>query len=250
MKGLFFQQQLEFRLDVPGDSFLQGASIPCSLKVRNHGETPAVIATPTLWLAVGNLKKVKAKDPSAFEVAARAELEAGVAIAPKSEYDYSHSFLSDHNFSITDKSVSPYLLYGNSVNIAELGQLLVTFTLHPHVSAIFDTFTTVFSFVSKGISWKDGWTTAKLKAPDSARMSFVDELAFSARLEGDLIRLRYVFTVKKFDTSTTTVGVKKGKTEVSQTWPSSEYLFGGGFVQQQYVESMIEGALAEVSSGF
>jgi hypothetical protein len=47
----------------------------------------------------------------------------------------------------------------------------------------------------------------------------------------------------------TTVNVKKGKTEVHQEWPTSEYLFGGGFVQQQYVERMIDAALAEVSSG-
>ena len=39
------------------------------------------------------------------------------------------------------------------------------------------------------------------------------------------------------------------KTEVLQRWEPAEYLFGAGYVQQNFIERLIEAALAEVSSG-
>jgi hypothetical protein len=249
MRGLFIQQPFEFRLDVQGDSFVQGQSVPCVLRVKNHGDAPGVLQSPALALTLANLKKVKGKDQTAFEELSRAELERGVEVAPKAEAAFEHTFTLDMNAPITDKSQSPYLLYGNSESVSELGQLLLTVNVHPHLRAIFDTFTTVFSFIPKGESSKNGWTSVKLKPPESRRMSFVEELNLSARFEDDSLALRYVFSVKKFDTSVTKVEVKKGKADVLQSWSAAEYLFGGGFVQQQYVEHMINLALAEVSSG-
>jgi hypothetical protein len=249
MRGLFLQQPFEFRLDVKGENFVQGQPVECILRVKNHAAEPKAVANPKLILALANLKKVKAKDPTAFEVLAEVELERGVEVAANGEYLFEHTFPTDLNAPITDKAQSPYLLYGNSEPLSELGQLLLTVNLHPNLKAIFDTLTTVFSFVPKGESSKNGWTSVKLKPPESRRMSFVEELNLSARFEAESLSVKYVFSVKKFDTAMTTVNVKKGKTEVHQEWPTSEYLFGGGFVQQQYVERMIDAALAEVSSG-
>jgi hypothetical protein len=249
MRGLFLQQPFEFRLDVKGDHFTQGQSVECVLKVKNHAAEPKTITCPRLLLTLASLKKVKAKEPSAFEVLTPVELERGVEVAANGEYVFEHTFALARNCPITDKAQSPYLLYGNAEQHGELGQLLLTVNLDPHLKAIFETFTTLFSFVPKGESSKNGWTSVKLKPPESRRLSFVEELNLSARFEDDSLSLKYLFSVKKFDTGMTSVNVKKGKTEVQQSWPTSEYLFGGGFVHQQYVEKMIDAALAEVSSG-
>jgi hypothetical protein len=248
MRGVFIQQPFEFRLEVPGDSFVQGSSVSCTLTAKNHGDAAAMLETPTLVLALANLKKVKAKDVSGFEAVVSPELERGVEVAAKGEYSFKHSFDLQLNAAITDKGQSPYLLYGNASEVAGLGQLMLTVSPHPHLRAIFDTMTSMFSFVAKGETWKDSWTCARFKPPESRRMSFVEELSLSARHTAEALELRFVFLVKKFDTSMTKVEVKKGKAEVCQTWPRAEYLFGGDFLNQEYAEKMIDSALGEVSS--
>jgi hypothetical protein len=78
----------------------------------------------------------------------------------------------------------------------------------------------------------------------------VEELNLSAALESDSsMLLCFVFTVKKFDHSAAKVAVKKGKVEVVRRLDPAQYIFGGGFVRQEFIESEIEIALSEVSSG-
>lgn len=248
MRGITIQSPLEFRLEVLGDSFVQGAQVPCKLSVKNHGTTPAVLGDLSLILAVGNLKKVKAKDAAAFEPLVSAEVERGIEVAPGAECSHDHTFQLDRNVAITDKTQSPYLLYGNSAEPQQLGQLLVTVTPHPHIRSVFDSMTTVFSFINKGETSKGGWATAKLKAPDSRRLATLEELNLSCHFDGDALEVRYAFSVKKFEGVAVMMEVKKGKREVVQRWEPSEYLFGGGFVRQEFVERSVEQALEPVSS--
>ncbi len=249
MRGLFLQNSTEVRLDVQGDSFEQGQAVPCTLTLTNRGSQAVTLAAPTLRLALGDAKLVKAKDPAAFLAISSAELARGLELLPGRAEALSHSFQLDINAPISEKAKSPFLLYGESNEVSSLGQLPLTVVPHKHLRAIFDTFTTVFGFVTKGESSKNGWTSVKLKPPESRAMSFVDEVNLSARFNDDELQLSFLFSVKKLDASQATVGVRKAKTEVSQRWPRANLLFGGDFVRQEFVEEKIRDALAEVSSG-
>ena len=249
MRGLFLQQPLELRLEVSGDTFNQGAAVPCRMVIKNHGSVLVILDALALNLALGALKKVKAKQDGAFEVTKQGELEHATELAPHAELSFSHTFTLDINSPISDKAQSPYLLYGNSAQIALLGQLPLTVTVHPHIRTIFETMGTVFNFVNRGETSKNGWTSVKLKPPESRRLSFVDELNLSCRFHGEALEVRYIFTVKKFATSMVKVEIRMDKTEVLQRWEPAEYLFGAGYVQQTFIERLIEAALAEVSSG-
>lgn len=249
MRGLFIQRSLEFRLDVQGDTFEQGQPVACTLKVVNRGPTAVTLISPTLSLALGDLKAVKAKDPVAFEPIEQAELERDVELAPGAELAMQHTFNLGVNAPIAEKSRSPYLLYGDSDDVTALGQLPLAVTPHKYLRTIFDTLTTVFSFIPKGESSKNGWTTVALKPPDSRSMSFVDQLALSARFVNEDLEVSFLFSVKKLDASQTKVGVKKAKTEVTQTWKRADLLFGGEFIRQEFVEARVQEALNEVSSG-
>lgn len=206
------------------------------------------LETPAIVLTEANLKKVKAKDEGAFETVASAELERGVEVAAKSEVRFEHTFELGRNVAITDKSQSPYVLYGTGSSPAALGQLLLTVNPHSHIRSIFDSLTTVFSFVNKGESSKGGWTTAKLKAPDARKFSMVEELNLSCRFDGDTLEVRYLFSVKKFEGVAVTMEVRKGKKEILQQWQPSDYLFGQGFIRQEYVEKAVEEALSAVAT--
>lgn len=250
MRSMFIQSPLEFRLEVQGDAFVQGASIPCLLTVKNHGSAPTALPELTLRLALGKLKKVKAKDPGAFEMLSVGEVERGGDVPPGAELSFQYTFTLDKNSPVSDKSSSPYILFGNSSEISSLGQLLLTVAPHPHIRSVFDSLTTTYSFLNKGESWKAGETTAKLKAPDAKRFSMVEELNLSCKFDGDALLLNYSFTVKKFENVMVKVSVQRGKTEVAQRWERSGYIFGDGFVRQEYVEKMVDEALSVVSSGF
>lgn len=249
MRGLFIQKSLEFRLDVQGDSFEQGQAVACTLKIINRGTESTTLKSPTLRLAVGDVKLVKAKDPGAFTTLATAEIEQAVELASGAEFVAAHTFTLDRNCPITEKAKSPFLLYGDAACDADLGQLPLTVTAHTYLQAIFDTLTTVFSFIPKSQTSKGGWTTIKLRPPESRAMSFVDELNLSMRFTEDSLEVSFLFSVKKFDASQTKVGVRKDKTELKQSWAPQEYLFGGEFIRQEFVEAKLQEALAEVSSG-
>jgi len=249
MRGLFLSRSIEFRLDVQGDTFEQGQSVVCNLKFINRGAGPIILASPTLRLALGDQKLVKAKDPAAFELLLQAEVERGIELAPGAEFSASHTFNLDLNFPITDKAKAPFLLYGDSENVTELGQLPLTVTPHKHLRMIFDTLSTVFSFLPKGESSKNRWTSVKLKPPESRSMSLVDELNLEVRFNNDGLELVYCFNVKKLDASQAKVGVRKAKTEVKQVWSRQDFLFGGDFIRQEFVEAKIKEAISEVSSG-
>jgi hypothetical protein len=250
MRGVTIQNQLELKLECPIDFATQGDRVPCSLTVKNHGSEPVPLAQLSLELALGNLKKVKAKDADAFESLAEAELDRSLVVAPGAHVTVSWEFALDRNAPISEKNQTPFLLYGNSDTKTSLGQLQLTVKAHPHYRAIFDTCETVFSLINKGESWKDGYTNVKYKAPDLRKFSLVDEIVVGVRFVEDSLEVVYSFKVKKLEATSTNLNFKKGKAEVVQTWGPQEYLFGGGFIRQEFIERMLDEAFSVVATGF
>ena len=76
---------MEYRLEVKGDDFYQGDSLPCQLSVKNHGIAAANLEGAFLKLAVGDLKKVKEKKEDAFDEIQEIALPALAAVEPGKE---------------------------------------------------------------------------------------------------------------------------------------------------------------------
>jgi len=249
MRGVFIQKPLEFRLEVPLDVASQGENVPCTVTVKNHGAESIPLAHISLELALGDLKRVKAKSDDAFQLISAASFDRSASVAPGAQSVFTHEFSLDRNAPISSKNSTPYLLYGDAEQRAMLGQLPLTVKMHPYYRSIFDTFETVFSFINKGESWKDGYTSVKYKAPDLRKLSLVEEMNVSIKFVDDSLEVVYAFKIKKFEAGAQSLNVKKGKAEVVQSWAPSDYLFGGNFIRQEYVDKMIEEALAVVSTG-
>ena len=250
MRSVYIQKPLEFRLEVPLEAATQGEAVPCTVKVKNHGSEPSALPQFSLVLGLGVLKKVKAKADDAFEVLSRAELDRSHVVSPGAELVSAWEFQLDRNAPVSDKNQTPFLLYGNSEELSNLGNIPLTVQMHPHLRAVFDTCETVFSLINKGETWKDGYTNVKYKAPDLRKFSLVDEIVIGVRFVDDSLELIYTFKVKKIDATAHSLNFKKGKAEVSQTWTPQDYLFGGGFIRQEFVEKMLDEAFAVVATGF
>jgi hypothetical protein len=251
MRSIFIQKPLEFRLEVPIEFGGQGDPAPCTLSVRNHSEERVPLSELSLQLALGDLKKVKAKDAQAFRVLATAELDRSAVLMPNASLSVVWDLVLDINAPITDKAQSLFFLYGNSSSTSLLGQLPLTVKMHPHLRAIFDTCETVFGLSNRGESWRDGFTTVKFQAPDLRKFSLVDEISIGARfVDGGAVELIYNFKVKKIAATAHSLNFKKGRVEVAQTWRSEEYLFGGGFIRQDFIDKSLEEAFSAVATGF
>jgi hypothetical protein len=249
MRGVIIENGLELKLEVPGDGFIQGESVACSLTVKNHTSSPMSLAHLSLRLAQGTLKLVKAKDPKAFQEVALATLGSPEEIGAGSTAQFSYTFQLQENCLVTEKNQSLFLIYGSQSDGNTGGQLPLSVTPHTYIVEVFRTLEMVYSFVPKGISWKDGYTIMKFTPPNNRDLMLVEELNLGVVRDGGNLRTRYSFKVKKFDTGGAGVAVKKGKTEFEYTLTPDQYLFGGGFINQESVEASINTALKEVSTG-
>jgi len=250
MRGVTINNQLEFRLESPIEYATQGDQVSCVLTVRNHGDEPSLLDKLSLELTLGALKKVKTKDGDAFTPLTQAQVDKSLVASPGVPVTVLWEFELDRNTPISDKNQTSFLLYGNSENRSLLGQLQLAVKMHPYVRAIFDTCETVFSLIHKGGSWKDGYTFVKYKAPDLRKFSLVEEILIGVRFVEDSLQVVYTFKVKKIDATAHSLNFKKGKAGVAQTWGSQDYLFGGGFIRQEFVEKMLDEAFSTVATGF
>lgn len=249
MRGLFIQHQLEFLVEAQGEGWHQEDRLSCALSVKNRGASPQPLADPGLYLALGDIKKIKQKDPAALKVVAAAELQAPAELAPGTQVKCPWEFVIDKNAAITDKGQSLYLVFGSGQSLETMGQLPVTVQPHPHIQVLLRILETTFRFVVKGQKSSKGRVQVKLKPSTAKRFTTVDDLVLSCWFEGEELVLHYLFHIKKFEATAATIGVAKKQREFDQRLTVSQYLFPGGAVNHEPLEAAVSEALKEIESG-
>ena len=244
MRGVFLQQQLEFRLNVDGDSFKQGDTLPCTLTIHNHTDTAQDISNLKLALAHGDIKKVRSKVADAFSILEEAKLGADNEITAGEELQFSWSCTLDKNATVTDKTQSLYLLFGNSQNINTLGQLLITIQPHPVIESIITTLSSTFQFVTKSYKSSKSGLAIKIAPSSATRFAMLDLLTLTVKFENETLQLKYLFDLKKFEATALSLAVGKNKITVHQTL---ENYIQDGYINHSYIESKIEEAFKEAN---
>jgi len=247
MKGVFIHNQLEYRVEVRADDFCQGDSLPCVVSVKNHGSSSQTLSKLRLDLALGDIIKVRDKKEAAFTILCSAECPAPNGIAAGECKSVEWTFKLDENCPISDKSQSLYLLYGSGDADGALGQLPISVRPQRYIQQILGIFESFFQFVLKGCKSADGWVKAKLKPSNARRLSYVEELVLGFRFEDQTLVLRYVFRVKRLQTSGLAVGVKKVKTTVEQRLEPGTYTLTAQHVDHEVIKTKIEEALSTVA---
>lgn len=250
MKGVFFKQPLEFRLEVKGDEWQQGESLSCVLTVKNHGGSSQSLSGLFLHLAQGSIKSVREKAPDAFQVTSSAQFDNTGNVEAGSELSFPWTFALDKNCTISDKAQGVFLLCGIGTPADAAGVLTITVLPHAHIEAILTFLENSFSFVLKGQKSKKGWVEAKLKPPSGKDYPTLEHLLLSFHFNEDTLLLKYCFNLKTIQaTASATVHVAKAKRDLEQQFQASEYLFPGGqAVNHEPVEKALGEALATVKS--
>ena len=239
MKGVSFQNPLEFNVSVEGEKWNQGDELSGMLTVKNRGTLSVSQGNIRLHLAWGELKKVRAKAPGAFKLLQTASLPTDVMLSPDREATLSWKFPTDPNCAITDSSGSLFLLYGQGSVPETLAQLQLP--IHPHLllQDFLKVLTTDFRFVIKTTKSGKDSVEVKLAPPGSRGFAAVDFLSLSLRLSGETLAAEYVFHVKKIEASAATLAVKKLKRELAQSLTPDLYRLPSGRTNFEYLESMI-----------
>jgi hypothetical protein len=249
VKGVFFKQPLEFRLEVKGDEWRQGESLSCVLSVKNRGASSQPLSGLYLHLAQGNIKSVREKADDAFEITSSARFDAVSSVEPGGESSFPWTFELHKNCTISDKMQGIFLLCGIGALSDAAGQLTVVVLPHAHIEAVLSFLENSFSFVLKGQKSKKGWLEAKLKPPAGKDYPTLEHLFLSFCFNEETLHLKYCFHLKTIQaTASTTVHVGKAIRELEQELHSSKYLFPGGQINHEPLESVIAEALALVKS--
>lgn len=248
MRAMFVHQGSQYQLEVAGEEYIPGDTLTGTLKVKNHGASALALSNVFVTLALGNVKKAKAKDEDAFEPIVTPDLQASGELSPGQEASFPFSVTLDINSPVTEKNQSLFFLFGSQEDSGAKSELRVTVLRHPHLRTIHEILESSFQCVFKGERSSDGWLLAKFSPSSSRRLSLVNEFTVKSRFDGEALDMEYVFNVKQFDTSATALNVKKGKNVVAQKLAPSDYLLPGGFLNHDSVSAKISEAISTVST--
>ena len=215
MKGVSFQNGIEFRVVVEGESWAQGDPISATLEATSKNNS-AGRSPLHLFLAEGTDKKVKLKSPDAFKI-----LEKSTAV----NSPLSLKFQLPTDTRISDLKGSLYVVYGGSEQLETLGQLRLNIIPHQHLRDLIDILVMHFRFAQKGSSaGKKGMTDFKLDPPASKDWASLELLTVQLQLTEATVEAVFQFHRKEIDPKKSGLSSVVVKRDIGRTWDLKQML--------------------------
>jgi hypothetical protein len=209
MKGMSFQNGIEFRVTLDGESWLQGETI--------HGRVESKPASKGLiYLAEGLDKKVKAKSADAFIILQELKFEAP-------PFDWKFQLPVDAR--ISDKAGALYLLYGRDENTEKSGQLRLNILPNSLVKDLIELLSTHFRFPLKAtVAGKKGVTEFKFDPPSGKDWSMLESLVLLIKTSEKELDCKFQFQRNEVDATKGGLSTKSVKREVNRCWIKNEII--------------------------
>lgn len=210
MRGLSFQNGIEYKVNIEGESWAQGDSI----SIRLESKTPSSL---TLILAEGVDKKVKLKSADAFTILEKFSSDT----SPLDQV-----IQLPLNSPISDKSGSLYVLYGKGDESPEkLGQLRLNIIPHLHLRDLIEVMTSHFRFAQKTTSaTKKNEVEVKLDPPGSKEWTSLELLTLKLLVTEETIEAHFQFNRSEIDPMKGRLAKVMVKREMERSWPLSELI--------------------------
>ncbi len=231
MKGMNFQNGVEFRIQVEGETWAQGDTLRGVLVSKPEQKLRVV-------LAEGIDKKVKSKTEGAYRI-----LDEKTSDSGSIQWEFP---LSRHS-RISDKTASLYLLYGQSADLVSLGSLRLNIEAHPHLIDLMEVITHHFRFASKSISMgKHDFVEAKFSPPQAREWASLEFLSLQMKMSDTEIELQFLFQRKSIDATAGNLSAKVVKKSYSRTLALKKLLheFNQRVNKDQFTE-VVESVIAE-----
>ncbi len=216
MKGVSFQNGIEFRLTIAGESWSQGDTLSCTLDALSKNVDSAPKLPVRCFLAAGIDKKVKAKTEGAFEV-----LKEFLTENCPQQWDFEIGLDSR----ITDTKGSLYLLYGNSPTLESLGHLRLNILPHLWIREISEILNSHFRFVTPTTyTGKKGFTDLFFKPPSSRDWASLVELELKMKVTGSDIEAIFHFHRSEIDALKAGTQKKSVTKTVERVWTKTKII--------------------------
>lgn len=243
MRSTFFQQPLEYQLEVEGENWDQGGIIKGKLRVRNMSAAAVNVKTVQIVLAHGLIKAIKEKGEVGWEIQQKRLISKDISLQPGGEQSSEWSFDLPTDCPITDKQGGLFLLFGDDDVLSAGGRLDLKIQLHPILQSFLQTFTTQFRFLLKYQKRKAEWTEVKLVPPDSREFPNMDYVYCFLRIHQEKLEAHYRFKMKGLGRSGQQMTITKKNREIEQSIPQENYLQPGGFPNRACFRENIDQAL-------
>lgn len=236
MKGVSFQNGVEFKITIEGESWAQGSLIQGKIESKPGAKAQVI-------LAEGTDKKVKLKSPDAFVVLE----EATIAYAP-----YEWKFQLPVDARVSDKSGALYVLYGHGENLEKLGQLRLNIIPHQHTKDLIDLLTSHFRFAFKSVAaGKKQTTEVKLDPPGNKDWSMLEQLVLFVRINNDTpgeetMDVKFQFHRQEVDALKGGLATKSVKREIDRSWNLAQIILSfNGRLDKDIITAEIDKLIAE-----
>ena len=249
MKGTVFHAPLELNVLVDGEEWNQAGLVKGVVKVKNHGKEAVDLSSFGAMLAYGAIKKVKAKDPSAFSDEVKLTFPANKKIAAGAEEELVWEFPLDRNCPITEKAGSLFIVYGELEKLEQIGHLQLAINPLKILNEFLVIFENFHRFQVKDKKSKKGWIDVKIKPPGSKEFASLEQLNLFMHINDDKeLLLKYKFKTKKLDFKNGDMGVKKGSLEFDQTLNHKQYIMFKDNPNQDGILKALDEILTQVKT--
>ena len=209
MKGMSFQNGVEYKITLEGETWSPGETLRGSIETK-----PA--SSAQVMLTDGVDKKVKLKSADAFVVYEEIDLK---------KTPFSFEFKLPLNARVSDKLGSLYLLYGSGEHLEKYGQLRVSIIPHLLLRDFSDLLVREFRFANPVFSQgKSKLTELKLSSPDLKQWSSLEQLIIQLNLLPETLEAHFQFHRKEIDPTKGALTTRLAKREVSRKWPLKELI--------------------------
>ena len=211
MKGLSFQNGIEYKINIEGESWSQGDAVTLTLESK----TPSSLR---FFLAEALERKVKAKDPKAFKPLETFTSEAS---------PLTQTIQLPLNARITDKSGGLYIVYGKhdeaDTALEKMGQLRLNIIPHLLIRDLTDVFTAHFRFALKTThAGKNDEVELKLEPSGSKEWASLEQLLVRLTVTEETIEANFQFDRNEVDPSKGGLSSKSVRREMDRTWALAE----------------------------
>jgi hypothetical protein len=240
MKGISFQEGVEFKLSIQGETWLQGEALSGDLEanVKNAG---ASLGEMRVILAETTERKLKSKSVDGFHVLEEAK-------STTSPLQFNFKLPVDAR--ISDKPGSLFILYGSRSDPHTLGMLKLAIAPHHLIHDLIELMRTEFRFALKNLTaGKGNFVEAKLEPSGSKEWAQLEELILAAKLTDETLETKFIFNRNAVDAIKAGLQTKIEHREIERSWELSEFVHDfNGRLNKDAATTAIQNVISEYRS--
>lgn len=246
MRGTFFVAGIEITVEVTGETWQQGQDVEVAAAFQAQGPATA-LENWSLRLVKSDSRKVKKKDPKAFETLE--EIDLNTQSLP---HQFKHTFYLKEDAPISDGTWTLALQVGPKNAPYSCGLLNLSVRPWFAIDALLETFENFKRFKKKSLknkfNKKKDRLEAKLLPPGSKELGAVEGLdLLIAREQQDLI-LDFNFKVKKLSYGGAGVEAKSDKISITKELRGRDLLMFGDSLNQDKIIALFDEVLESVTN--